>query len=94
MIKTFGDTETEKIWTGTRSTKLPTQIQHVARRKMRMINNAANINDLRIPPANRLEKLKGNLKGHHSIRINEQWRIIFKWKSTDAYELKIIDYHD
>ena len=58
-----------------------------------MVNNAISINDLRIPPANRLEKLKGTLKGHYSIRINEQWRIIFKWKSTDAFEVKIIDYH-
>ena len=96
MIKTFGDSETEKIWKGTLSTKLPNQIQNIARRKLRMINNVININDLRnlrIPPANRLEKLKGPLKGHHSIRINEQWRIIFKWKSTDSYEVKIIDYH-
>ena len=94
MIKTFGDNETEKTWKGTRSTRLSNQIQQIARRKLRMINNAININDLRIPPANRLEKLKGNLKGHYSVRINEQWRIIFKWKSTDAYEVKIIDYHD
>jgi proteic killer suppression protein len=93
MIKSFGDTGTEKIWKGTQSTKLPNQIQHVARRRLRMINNAISINDLRIPPANKLEKLKENLKGHHSIRIYEQWRITFKWKSTDAYEVKIIDYH-
>ena len=93
MIRTFGDNETEKIWQGTRSAKLPNQIQHIARRKLRMVNNAISTNDLRIPPANRLEKLKGTLKGHYSIRINEQWRIIFKWKSTDAFEVKIIDYH-
>ncbi|MDH3650635.1 MAG: type II toxin-antitoxin system RelE/ParE family toxin [Saprospiraceae bacterium] len=94
MIKSFGDGETEKIWRGTRSKKLPNQIQQVTRRKLRMINNAANINDLRIPPANRLEKLKGDLKNYHSIRINEQWRIIFRWRSADAYEVKILDYHD
>jgi proteic killer suppression protein len=93
MIKSFGDDETEKIWRGTRSKKLPNQIQQVARRKLRMINNAANINDLRIPPANRLEKLKGDLKSYHSIRINEQWRIIFRWKSSDAHQVKIMDYH-
>ena len=93
MIRTFGDKETEKIWQGTRSAKLPNQIQQVARRKLRMINNAVSINDLRIPPANKLEELKGRLKEHYSIRINEQWRIIFKWKSTDAFEVKIIDYH-
>ncbi len=94
MIKSFGDAETEKVWRGTRSKRLPTQIQHVARRKLRMINNAGNIKDLRIPPANRLEKLKGDLKGYHSIRINEQWRIVFKWRLSDAYEVKILDYHD
>jgi len=93
MIKSFGDDQTEKIWRGTRSKKLPNQIQQVARRKLRMMNNAANINDLRIPPANRLEKLKGDLKNYHSIRINEQWRIIFRWRSSDAYEVKIVDYH-
>jgi proteic killer suppression protein len=75
MIKSFGDDETEKIWRGTRSKKLPYQIQQVARRKLRIINNATNINDIRIPPANRLEKLKGDLKNYYSIRINEQWRI-------------------
>ncbi len=59
-----------------------------------MINNSLNIQDLRVPPANRLEKLKGDLKGYYSIRINDQWRIIFKWKRGDAFELKIVDYHD
>ena len=93
MIKSFGDAETEKIWKGFRSAKLPSQIQHAARRKLRMIHNAANMNDLRIPPANRMEKLKGDLKGFYSIRINEQWRIIFKWRSSNAYEVKIMDYH-
>ncbi len=92
MIMAFGDTEAEKILKGFRSGKLPNQIQHVARRKLRMINNAMNINDLRISTGNRLEKLKGDLKDHHSIRIYEQWRIIFLWKSSDAYEVKIIDY--
>lgn len=79
MIKTFKNPETEKIWNGLRSKKLPIQIQQTARRKLRMINNAQSINDLRIPPANRLEKLKSDLKGHYSIRINEKWRIIFRW---------------
>ncbi|MBK8503374.1 MAG: type II toxin-antitoxin system RelE/ParE family toxin [Saprospiraceae bacterium] len=94
MIKSFGDVETEKIWRGTRFSKLPNQIQQVARRKLRMINNATILSDLRIPPANRLEKLKGNLKNYHSISINEQWRIIFRWRTYDAYEVKIMDYHD
>jgi toxin HigB-1 len=93
MIKEFGDKESEKIWTGIRSKKLPSEIQNVARRKLRMINNAQDVNDLRIPPANRLEKLKGDLKEYHSIRINNQWRIIFQWKNDDAYDVKIVDYH-
>lgn len=93
MIKEFGDKETEKNWNGVRSKKLPSEIQNVARRKLRMLNNAVDINDLRIPPANRLEKLKGDLSEYHSIRINNQWRIIFKWLNNDAYEVKIVDYH-
>ena len=93
MIKLFGDKETEKIWHGFSSRKLPSQIQNIARRKLRMINNAQNITDLRIPPANRLEKLSGDYKGFYSIRINVQWRIIFKWKNGNAIDVKIIDYH-
>ncbi|HNA65837.1 MAG TPA: type II toxin-antitoxin system RelE/ParE family toxin [Saprospiraceae bacterium] len=93
MIKTFGDKETEHIWHGTRSKRLPNEIQDIARRKLRMIHNAQDINDLLVPPANRLEKLKRRLKGYHSIRINGQWRIIFKWVKNDAYEVSIIDYH-
>ncbi len=93
MIKEFGDKETEKIWNGIRSKKLPSEIQNVARRKLRMLNNATDINDLRIPPANRLEKLKGDLSECHSIRINNQWRIIFMWLNNDAYEVEIVDYH-
>lgn len=93
MIKTFGDEECLRIWHGERSRKLPSSIQEVARRKLRMINNAHDINDLRIPPANRLEKLKGRLDKYHSIRINDQWRIIFQWINNNAYEIKIVDYH-
>lgn len=93
MIKSFGDKESKKIWDGIQSKKLPNEIQDVARRKLRMINNAQDINDLRIPPANRLEKLKSDLNEYYSIRINNQWRIIFKWISNDAYEIKIVDYH-
>ena len=93
MIKSFGSKETEKIWEGIPSRKLPSEIQHIARRKLRMINNAQDINDLRIPPANHLEKLSGNLLGFYSIRINKQWRIIFKWKTDHALEVEIIDYH-
>jgi proteic killer suppression protein len=93
MIKSFGDKESEKIWNGIRSNKLPNEIQDVARRKLRMIHNAQDIDDLRIPPANRLEKLKGDLQEHYSIRIKNQWRIIFKWIHHDAYEIRIADYH-
>jgi len=93
MIKGFGDKQTEKIWNGIRSKKLPNEIQNVARRKLRMLNNAQEVNDLRIPPANRLEKLKGDLKDFYSIRINNQWRIIFQWKNNDAYDVEIVDYH-
>ena len=93
MIKTFGDKESEKIWNGFRSKKLPNEIQDVARRKLRMLNNAQDVKDLRIPPANRLEKLKGNLEDFYSIRINNQWRIIFQWLNNDSYDVKIVDYH-
>jgi proteic killer suppression protein len=93
MIKTFGDKESDKIWNGIRSKKLPNEIQDVARRKLRMLNNAQDVNDLRIPPANRLEKLKGNLEDYYSIRIKNQWRIIFQWLNNDSYDVKIVDYH-
>ncbi len=93
MIVSFGNKETEKIWNGIVSKKLPQEIQEVARRKLRMINNSIDINDLRIPPANRLEKLKGDLKEFYSIRINNQWRIIFKWENGNAFEVEILDYH-
>ncbi len=93
MIKTFGDKETEKVFDGIRSKKLPVDIQRIGRRKLRMINNSFSINDLRIPPANRLEKLSGDLTEYHSIRINKQWRITFKWENNDAFEVSIVDYH-
>ena len=93
MIKSFGSKETEGIWMGTRAKGLPPNIQEAARRKLRMLNNSQDIADLRIPPANRLEKLTGYLKGFYSIRINNQWRIIFKWQGGNAFEVEIIDYH-
>jgi toxin HigB-1 len=93
MIKSFGSKETEKIWEGTRSSRLPFEIQHIGRRKLRMLNNSFSINDLRIPPSNRLEKLSGTLKDYHSIRINDQWRIIFKWHNGHSFEVEISDYH-
>jgi len=93
MITSFKDKETEKVWNGTGSTKLPFEIQHTARRKLRMINNSQNIIDLRIPPANRLEKLQGDLKNKFSIRINDQWRIVFVWDGANSSEVEITDYH-
>jgi proteic killer suppression protein len=93
MILSFGNTETEKVWNGIRLKKMPIEIQQIGRRKLRMIHNSVKIADLRIPPANRLEKLSGDLKDFYSISINDQWRIIFKWSSGNASEVKIIDYH-
>jgi proteic killer suppression protein len=93
VIKSFRDKETEKIYLRERSAKLPGDIQQIALRKLRMINNAQNINDLRIPPSNRLEKLGGDRAGQYSIRINDQWRIYFVWKDNNAYYVEITDYH-
>ena len=93
MIKSFKDKETEKIYGREGSRKLPEDIQQVALRKLRMINNSKNMTDLRVPPANNLEKLKGDREGQLSIRINDQWRICFKWKDGDADEVEITDYH-
>jgi proteic killer suppression protein len=93
VIKSFKDGETERIYARERSRKLPADIQQTALRKLRMINNAKTISDLRIPPANRLEKLSGNRAGQFSIRINDQWRICFEWKDGDAINVEIADYH-
>ena len=93
MIKSFRDKETERVYSRASSNKLPRDIQQIALRKLRMINNARTMADLRIPPANRLEKLKGDRAGRHSIRINDQWRICFAWRSGDAHEVEIADYH-
>ena len=93
MIVSFGSMETEKIWQGQRVSKIPLTVQEIGRRKLRMINSAVDLTDLHIPPANRLEKLSGDLKNFYSIRINEQWRIIFKWNAGNASEVEILDYH-
>ena len=93
MILSFGSKETEKIWLGERIPKLPNEIQEIGRRKLRMLNNSQNLMDLRIPPSNRLEKLAGKMKDFYSIRINDQWRIVFKWANGSALEVKIMDYH-
>ena len=93
MIKTFRDKETEKIFNRLVSRKLSPNIQHHARRKLVILDAATELNALRVPPGNRLEALKGDRKGQHSIRINDQWRICFRWKSGDAYNVEIADYH-
>lgn len=93
MIKSFKTKEIEKVFRREGSGKLPRDIQQVALRKLRMINSAKNLNDLRIPPANRLEKLIGAREGQYSIRINDQWRICFTWREGDAYGVEITDYH-
>ena len=92
-MRDFADKEAEKIWAGMPSRRLPANIQSVARRKLRMLNNALSLDDLRIPPANRLEALKGDRRAQHSIRINDQWRICFRWHNGDAHDVEIVDYH-
>jgi proteic killer suppression protein len=93
MIVSFGSKDTEKIWKGERSGKIPVEIQKIGRRKMRMIHNAQNSSDLVIPPSNHLKKLSGSRSGFFSIRINDQWRIISKWQNNQAFDVEIIDYH-
>jgi len=93
MIKSFHDKETGKLFNRQISTKLPQDIQHIARKKLVMLDAATQLNDLRTPPGNRLEALKRDRKGQHSIRINDQWRVCFKWRDGDAYDAEITDYH-
>jgi proteic killer suppression protein len=93
VIVGFASKETEKIWNGIRSLKLPHDIQAVARKKLRMLNNARDLNDLRIPPNNRLEAMRGNRRGFYSIRINSQWRICFQWYNGNVSHVEIVDYH-
>jgi toxin HigB-1 len=93
MILSFGSKDTERIWNGEWVKKIPKEIQEVGRRKLRMLNNSQNLTDLMVPPSNRLEKLSGDLKGFHSIRINDQWRVIFTWNNGNANNVEIIDYH-
>jgi len=93
MIRSFADKETEKIFQRNRSKKLPDGIQQRALRKLVMIDAAVQLNDLQVPPGNRLEKLSGNRQDQHSIRINNQWRICFHWENGNAYDVEITDYH-
>jgi proteic killer suppression protein len=93
MIRSFKCKETEKIFQRRFSSKLPQNMQRVALRKLRMLNRSINLNDLKVPPGNRLEGLKGERRGQHSIRINDQYRICFVWKDNDAFDVEIVDYH-
>ncbi len=93
MIRSFRDKETEKIFNRQRSRKLPSDIQQIALRKLRMLNRSQPLQDLRVPPSNRLEKLSGDRQEQYSIRINKQWRICFIWQNSDAYNVEIVDYH-
>jgi len=93
MIRSFRDRQTQRIWAGERSRRLPGDIQDGALRKLRVLNAASHLDDLRIPPGNRLELLTGDRDGQYSIRINQQWRICFRWKEGEAEDVEICDYH-
>ncbi len=93
MIKSFADKETEKLFNREMSRKLPTNIQRIAQRKLEMLNAAETLGDLRFPPSNRLEKLHGDRREHYIIRINDQWRVCFKWFGNDVFAVEIVDYH-
>ena len=92
MILSFADRETQRVWMGTRSRRLPSDIQDAALRKLRLVNAANRLDDLKVPPGNRLEALRGNRQGRHSIRINDQWRICFRWVEGGAEDVEIVDY--
>ena len=93
MITGFRSQATEQVWLGLRSHRLPEDIQRTARRKLRYLDAAERLEDLRVPPGNRLEALKGDRDGQHSIRINRQWRICFRWSAGSAFDVEIVDYH-
>jgi proteic killer suppression protein len=94
MIQSFADPEATRIWSGQRSRRLPADIQNIALRKLRLLNQARVLGDLRVPPGNRLEALKADRQGQHSIRINDQWRICFVWNEGGPTRVEIVDYHD
>ena len=94
MIRSFRSRETEIVWSGERSRRLPPDIQAVALRKLMMLHRSHTLQDLRVPPANRLEQLVGKRAGTWSIRVNRQWRICFRWNDGDAHDVEIVDYHD
>lgn len=94
MIKSFKDEETAKLFRRQFSRKLPQDIQRSARRKLELLDGADTLQDLRIPPANHLEKLSGDREGQYSIRINDQWRVCFEWRESDVYNVEVVDYHE
>jgi proteic killer suppression protein len=93
MIKSFASKETERLWNRQASRKLPATIPRIARRKLELLDAAETLQDLRVPPSNRLEKLSGDRQGQQSIRINDQWRICFTWHDGSVYDVEIVDYH-
>jgi proteic killer suppression protein len=93
VLRSFRGREAERIWRGEVGRKLPRDLQGIARRKLRMLNNSQSLSDLHIPPGNRLERLKGDRAGQYSIRINRQWRICFDWRDGDAFDVEIVDHH-
>lgn len=93
MIRSFRDSDTERLFKRERIRKLPADLQRIALRKLLVLDAATSLLDLRVPPANRLEKLSGDRQGQHSIRINDQWRICFRWIGADAQDVEIVDYH-
>jgi toxin HigB-1 len=93
VIRTFADAETARIWSEEGSRRLPTAIQHRALNKLALLNRAARLDDLRVPPGNRLEALRGDRQGQYAVRLNDQWRVCFRWESGDAYDVEICDYH-
>ncbi|MGH7710927.1 MAG: type II toxin-antitoxin system RelE/ParE family toxin [Gemmatimonadaceae bacterium] len=93
MLRTFGDKDTARLFARERVRRWSGELQHVALRKLRMLDAATTLDDLRVPPANRLEKLKGDRRGQWSIRVNDQWRICFRWEGTDAHDVELVDYH-
>ena len=93
MIRSFADRETERLFARTPGRRFPPELHRVMLRKLLQLDSAEHLDDLRIPPGNRLEALKGDRKGQHSIRVNDQWRVCFRWDDGDAYEVEIVDYH-
>jgi proteic killer suppression protein len=93
VIRSFGDKDTARLFTRERVRRWSTEVQHVALRKLRMLDAATTLHDLRVPPANRLEKFRGDRRGQWSIRVNDQWRLCFRWMDTDTHDVQLVDYH-